>query len=616
MNRREFLNVLAAAAAAGFPLSSRDALAQGSAAAAMYDVAPFGNVSLLHFTDCHAQLLPIYFREPSVNLGVGDFAGKPPHLVGEALLRHFGIKPGTIDAHAFTYLDFVAAAKTYGKVGGFAHLATLVRRLKASRPQALLLDGGDTWQGSATALWTKGQDMVDACKLLGVDVMTGHWEFTLGADRVKEIVDKDFAGKIEFVAQNVKTADFGDPVFPPYTIRPVNGVPVAIVGQAFPYTPIANPRYFVADWTFGIQDENLQKVVDEARGKGAQAVVLLSHNGMDVDLKLASRVRGIDAILGGHTHDGVPAPTIVANGGGRTLVTNAGSNGKFLAVLDLDVKGGKVADFRYKLLPVFSDLLPADPAMGALIDKVRAPYKAKLEEKLAVTEGLLYRRGNFNGTFDQLLLDGLMAEKNAEIAFSPGFRWGTSLLPGQAITFEHLMDQTAITYPYVTVNELTGETIKTILEDVADNLFNPDPYYQQGGDMVRVGGLALRDRSAREDGRPHHADDARRQAARRGEEIQGRRLGAGLRGSESRGRRADLGRDRPLPARAEDHRAARAQPAAGRGRGGQSGNGLTGQATRGGPMRVKDSMLFALPRPSLLRAWRRPPARRRCWRIT
>jgi len=489
MNRREFLNVLAAGAAAGFPLSPRHAFAQGNAAAAMYDVAPFGNVSLLHFTDCHAQLLPIYFREPSVNLGVGDFAGKPPHLVGEALLRHFGIKPGTIDAHAFTFLDFAAAAKVYGKVGGFAHLATLVKRLKGSRPNALLLDGGDTWQGSGTALWTKGQDMVDACKLLGVDVMTGHWEFTLGADRVKEIVDRDFAGKVDFLAQNVKTADFGDPVFPAYTIRAVNGVPIAIVGQAFPYTPIANPRYFVADWTFGIQDENLQKIVDEARGKGAQAVVLLSHNGMDVDLKLASRVRGIDAILGGHTHDGVPAPTLVANGGGRTLVTNAGSNGKFLGVLDLEVKGGKVADFRYKLLPIFSNLLAADPAMTALIDKARSPYRAKLEERLAVTEGLLYRRGNFNGTFDQLLLDGLMAEKNAEIAFSPGFRWGTSLLPGQSITYEHLMDQTAITYPYVTVNEMTGETIKTILEDVADNLFNPDPYYQQGGDMVRVGGL-------------------------------------------------------------------------------------------------------------------------------
>ena len=489
MDRREFLQVLAAAAAAGFPVASRDVLAQGRAAAAMYDVPAFGNVSLLHFTDCHGQLVPGLYREPSVNLGFGASFGQPPHLVGEALLKRFGIKPGTIDAHAFTYLDFTAAARTYGKVGGFAHLATLVKRLKASRPNALLLDGGDTWQGSATALWTKGQDMVDACKLLGVDVMTGHWEFTLGADRVQEIVARDLAGKIEVLAQNVRTADFGDPVFPAYAMRSANGVPVAIVGQAYPYTPIANPRYFVADWTFGIQEESLQKVVDEARSKGAQAVVLLSHNGMDLDLKLASRVRGIDAILGGHTHDGLPAPSIVANGGGRTLVTNAGSNGKFLAVLDLDVKDGKVAAYRYKLLPVFSNLLPADAAMAALIERVRSPFKAKLEETLAVTEGLLYRRGNFNGTFDQLLLDGLMAEKNAEIAFSPGFRWGTALLPGQAITVEHLMDQTAITYPYVTVNELTGETIKTILEDVADNLFNPDPYYQQGGDMVRVGGL-------------------------------------------------------------------------------------------------------------------------------
>jgi len=489
MDRREFLNVLAAGAAAGFPLASREALAQGSGAARMYDVAPFGNVSLLHFTDCHAQLLPSFYREPSINLGFGSFEGRPPHLVGEGLLKYFGIPAGTPDAHAFTYLDFAAAAKTYGKVGGFAHLATLVKRLKASRPQALLLDGGDTWQGSATALWTKGQDMVDAGKLLGVDVMTGHWEFTLGAERVQEIVSKDLAGRVEFLAQNVSSADFGDPVFPAYTIRPVNGVPIAIVGQAYPYTPIANPRYFVANWTFGIQDENLQKIVDEARGKGAQAVVLLSHNGMDIDLKLATRVRGIDAILGGHTHDAVPAPTIVANGGGRTLVTNAGCNGKFLAVLDLDVKSGKVADFRYKLLPVFSNLLPADAAMSEQIAKSREPYKAKLEERLAVTEGLLYRRGNFNGTYDQLLVEGLMAEKNAEIAFSPGFRWGTSLLPGQAITVEHLMDQTAITYPYVTVNELTGETIKTILEDVADNLFNADPYYQQGGDMVRVGGL-------------------------------------------------------------------------------------------------------------------------------
>ncbi len=485
MNRREFLQLLSVAAAGGMPLAAAHAQARQ-----FYELPRFGNVHLMHFTDCHAQLLPVHFREPNVNLGIADMGGRPPHLVGEALLRHFGVRQGTPEAHAFTYLDFEKAARTYGKVGGFAHLATLVKQLRAGRPGALLLDGGDTWQGSGTALWTKGQDMVEACKQLGVDVMTGHWEFTLGAERVQKIVEGDFKGRIDFVAQNVKTADFGDPVFPPYVIKPMNGVAVAIVGQAFPYTPIANPRYFVADWNFGIQEEAMQKAVDEARAKGAQAVVVLSHNGMDVDLKMASRVSGIDAILGGHTHDGVPAPVVVKNAGGQTLVTNAGSNGKFLGVLDLDVRGGKVADFRYKLLPVFANLLPADRDMEALIRKLRAPYEAKLGEKLAVTEGLLYRRGNFNGTFDQLILDGLMAMKDAEIAFSPGFRWGTSLLPGQPILMEHLMDQTAITYPYTTVSEMTGETIKTVLEDVCDNLFNADPYYQQGGDMVRVGGLA------------------------------------------------------------------------------------------------------------------------------
>jgi sulfur-oxidizing protein SoxB len=491
MNRREFMQVLAVAAAAGMPIGARDVLAQQPGAAArMYDLPRFGNVHFLHFTDCHAQLLPVYFREPSVNLGVGDSAGKPPHLVGDHLLKHFGIAPRTIEAHAFTFLDFEAAARTYGRVGGFAHLATLVKRLKASRPGALLLDGGDTWQGSGTALWTNAQDMVDACKLLTVDVMTPHWEMTYGMKRVQEIVERDFKGRIDFVAQNVVTADFGDQVFPAYTMKEMNGVKVAIIGQAFPYTPIANPRHLVADWSFGIKDDTMQKWVDEARGKGAQVVVVLSHNGMDVDLKMASRVRGIDAILGGHTHDGVPAPSIVRNAGGQTLVTNAGSNGKFLGVLDFEVKGGKVADFRYKLLPVFSNLLPADAEMAAYIKKVRAPYEAKLNEKLAVTEGLLYRRGNFNGTFDQLICDALMAVKGADIAFSPGFRWGTSLLPGQDILMEHVLDQTAITYGASTLTEMSGEMIKTVLEDVADNLFNPDPYLQQGGDMVRVGGLS------------------------------------------------------------------------------------------------------------------------------
>ena len=489
MNRREFLQILAAASAAGFALDSRELLAAQSGAK-IYDLPRFGNVSLLHFTDCHAQLQPIFFREPNVNLGLGAAKGRAPHLVGEHLLKAFRIKSGSAEAHAFTYLDFEKAAKTYGKVGGFAHLATLVKRLRASRPGALLLDGGDTWQGSATALWSKGQDMVDACKLLGVNMMTPHWELTLGTKRVQEIVNKDFAGKVEFLAQNIKTTDFGDPVFKAYVLREISGVPVAVIGQGFPYTPIANPRYLIPDWTMGIQDEEMQKVVNEARGKGAQAVIVLSHNGMDVDLKMASRVSGIDAILGGHTHDGVPAPTIIKNAGGKTLVMNSGSNGKFLSVLDLDVRGGKVQGFRYKLLPVFANLLPADAEMAAYIDKVRAPHRAKLEEKLAVSEGLLYRRGNFNGSWDQLILDAMMDVKGAQIAFSPGFRWGTSILPGQAITFEHVMDQTAITYPYSTLTDMSGETIKNVLEDVCDNLFNADPYKQQGGDMVRVGGMS------------------------------------------------------------------------------------------------------------------------------
>ena len=489
LTKREFFQVLGAGTMAGMGLSryaEADAAAAGNG---LYDIPRFGNVSFLHMTDCHAQLNPIYFREPSVNMGLGNMRAQLPHLVGQHLLKVAKVRPGSAEAHALTYLDFEKATRRYGRVGGFAHLATLVKRLKASRPGALLLDGGDTWQGSGTALWTQGQDMVDACKLLGVDVMTGHWEFTLGMQRVKEIIEKDFADKVDFVAQNVKTNDFGDPVFKPYVLREINGVPCAIIGQAFPYTPIANPRYMMADWAFGIQEENMQAMVIEARAKGAQVVVLLSHNGTDVDLKLAGRVSGIDAILGGHTHDGMPVAALVGNKGGKTIVTNAGSNGKFLGLLDFDVKDNRVTDFRYKLLPVFANMLAADPEMESLITQVRSPYQAKLSEKLAVTEGTLYRRGNFNGTGDQLLLDALMDVQGADLAFSPGFRWGTTLLPGQAITREWLMDMTATTYSYATLTEMSGATIKVILEDVADNLFNPDPYYQQGGDMVRVGGL-------------------------------------------------------------------------------------------------------------------------------
>ena len=488
MNRRDFLQLIAAAGAAGIVLPETFARAD-QALGDLYDAPAFGTVSFLHITDTHAQLKPIYFREPNVNLGVGSMKGQPPHLVGRAFLDHYGITTGTAQAHAFSYLDFERLSGVYGRAGGFAHLATLIKRLRATRPGALLLDGGDSWQGSGTALWTRGQDMIEAQKLLGVDCMTLHWECTYGQDRVKQVAEGDFSGHTEILAQNLKTADFGDQVFAPYTLREINGVKVAIIGQAFPYLPIANPRYMMPDWTFGIQEEEMQKTVDEARSKGAKVVVLLSHNGMDVDLKMASRVTGIDAILGGHTHDATPTPVIVNNSSGKTLVTSGGSNGKFVGVLDFEVKGGRITDFRYRLLPVFANLLKADSDMAALITKVRAPFEAKLSEKLAISEGLLYRRGNFTGSFDELILDALIAEKNADIALSPGFRWGTTILPGEAITMEQLLDQTAITYPAVTLNEMTGEQIKQVLEDVCDNLFNVDPYHQQGGDMVRVGGM-------------------------------------------------------------------------------------------------------------------------------
>ena len=479
--------MMAAASAAGFQLNN----AFANSPSDPYEMPAFGNVSVMHFTDCHAQLNPIHFREPSINLGIGEMNGRPPHLVGKHYLEHYGIAPDSLEAHAFTYLNFEEAAQKYGKVGGFAHLKTLVDKVRSQRPGSLLLDGGDTWQGSWTALQTNAQDMVDAQLELGVDIMTAHWDMTYGMDRITEVIENDFDGKINFLAQNIITTDFEEPVFDPYVIKEINGVPVAILGQAFPYTPIANPRHFVSEWSFGIREDRMQEMVDEARDKGAAAVILLSHNGMDVDLKLASRVTGIDAIMGGHTHDGIYQPTIVENSGGKTLVTNAGSNGKFLGVLDLEVKGGKVTDFRYKLLPVFSNLIKADADMTQLIEKSRAPYEKALAEELAVCDDTLYRRGNFNGTFDQLICNALMEGLDTPIAFSPGFRWGTSILPGQPITFEHVADQTAITYGTVTRNLLSGELIKEVLEDVADNLFNPDPYYQQGGDMVRVGGLAF-----------------------------------------------------------------------------------------------------------------------------
>jgi sulfur-oxidizing protein SoxB len=496
--RRDLLKAGAAVALSGsLPRAARSADTAG-----VYDLERFGNARILHTTDIHAQLKPVYFREPSVNLGIGAMAGKPPHLVGKAFLERFGIRPDSADAYAFTCTEFEKSAARFGRLGGFAHLKTLVDRLRSDVGQgrSLLLDGGDLWQGSGLANVMQGADMVEAANLLGIEAMTGHWEFTYGETALRKNLTH-FKG--EFLAQNVfltEEAAFNDAkafdpasgrVFKPSVIKEIGGYRIAVIGQAFPYVPIAHPRRFTPDWKFGIREEELQRLVDAHRSNDkVDAVILLSHNGMDVDLKLASRITGIDVILGGHTHDAVPQPIAVTNSGGVTLVTNAGSNGKFVGVLDLELARGKVANVRYRLLPVYSELLKPDPAMQSLIDRMREPHVADWDDKLATADHLLYRRGNFFGTVDRLICDALREELNAEIALSPGFRWGVTALAGQPLTMEDMLSETAISYGETYVQTMTGSQLRDVLEDVCDNLFNPDPYYQQGGDMVRVGGLS------------------------------------------------------------------------------------------------------------------------------
>ncbi|WP_420339861.1 thiosulfohydrolase SoxB [Roseibium sp.] len=445
---------------------------------------PAGSLTLVHITDIHAQLKPIYFREPSINLGIGDVTGKPPHVTGADFLKLYNIEAGSPDAYALTSEDFASLAKSYGKMGGMDRVATVIKRIRAERgnDNVLLLDGGDTWQGSYTSNQTLGQDMVTVMNALKPDAMTGHWEFTYGTDRVQEIIDDlPFA----FLGSNIYDNEWDEPAFEAWKMFERGGSKVAVIGQAFPYTPIANPRWMIPGWSFGIREEDIAKHVEEARGEGAEVIVLLSHNGFDVDRKLASNVAGIDVILTGHTHDALPEPVIVND----TLVIASGSNGKFVSRLDLDVKDGAVVGYKYRLIPIFSDVITPDAEMSALIDEVRAPFEADLSRVLGKTESLLYRRGNFNGTFDDLICQALLEERDAQIALSPGFRWGTSLLPGQDITFEDLHNACAMTYPAAYRSTMNGQMLKDILEDVGDNLFNKDPYYQQGGDMVRVGGM-------------------------------------------------------------------------------------------------------------------------------
>ncbi len=445
---------------------------------------PLGGLTLLHFTDIHAQLMPLYFREPAVNIGVGEDRGLAPHLTGDNFLKTFAIPADSQSAYALTSEDFVALARTYGRLGGLDRMATLVKAIRAERAgKTLLLDGGDTWQGSYTSLKTRGDDMVTAMNALGVEAMTGHWEFTYGQDRVKELRAKL---SFPFLCGNVKDTTFGEPVFDGSKVFVRNGLQIGVIGQAFPYTPIANPRWQMPDWSFGIDEEGVQKSVDALRAKNVDLVVLLSHNGFDVDRKMAARVHGIDVILTGHTHDAIPRTTIV----GKTILVASGSHGKFLSRLDLDIKGRQVVAHRYQLIPVFSDAIAPDPEMAKMVAQLRQPYESDLNKVLGRTQSLLYRRGNFNGTFDDLICNALLTERNAEISLSPGFRWGATLVPGQDIRLEDVYNQTSITYPAAYRQTMTGANLKAIFEDVADNLFNPDPYYQQGGDMVRVGGMS------------------------------------------------------------------------------------------------------------------------------
>ncbi|NNL19038.1 MAG: thiosulfohydrolase SoxB [Boseongicola sp.] len=491
ISRRDFLQASMAASAivgaSGFGNWSRAAAQQSLSQDQLLQFDTFGNVSLIHVTDIHAQMVPIYFREPSVNIGVGENAGAVPHITGAEFRSLYGINDGSPSHYALSSGDFSALAQGYGRMGGLDRVATVIKSIRADRPDALLLDGGDTWHGSYTCYQTAGQDMVNVMNALKPDAMTFHWEFTLGSERVQELVEGlPFAA----LGQNIFDAEWDEPaeMFPPYQFFERGGVKIAVIGQAFPYMPIANPRWMFPEFSFGIRDENMQEIVDQVRAQGAECVVCLSHNGFDVDKKMATIVKGIDVILSGHTHDALPEPVLT----GETIIVPSGSNGKFVSRVDLDIQNGRMMGFRHKLIPIFSDVIEPDAEVAAVIAAERAPYEAALGEVIGKTDSLLYRRGNFNGTWDDLICDALLSQRNAEIALSPGVRWGPSILPGQNITREDLWNVTSMTYPEAYRTEMTGEFLKIVLEDVADNIFNPDPYYQQGGDMVRTGGLAYR----------------------------------------------------------------------------------------------------------------------------
>ena len=491
ISRRDFLQVgmatTAIYGASGFGNFSRLAAQQKLTQDDLLKFDTYGNVSLIHITDIHGQLKPIYFREPEINLGVGNATGQVPHITGAQFRKMYGINDGSPSHYALTHNDFSALAKEYGRLGGLDRVSTVIKAIRADRPDAILLDGGDTWHGSYTCHHTQGQDMVNVMNALNTEAMTFHWEFTLGSDRVHEIIDT-----LPFPAlgQNIFDAEGDEPAeyFKPYTFFERGGSKIAVIGQAFPYMPIANPGWMFPEYSFGIRDENMQAMVDEVRGLGADLVVVLSHNGFDVDKKMASIVTGIDLILSGHTHDALPEPVLI----NKTVIIASGSNGKFVSRVDLDVRNGQMLGFKHKLVPIFADVITPDPDIADLINAQRAPFADQLSEVIGQSEGLLYRRGNFNGTWDDLICQAMIEEREADISLSPGVRWGPSILPGQEITREDIWNVTSMSYGKVYRTEMTGEFIHIILEDVADNLFNPDPYYQQGGDMVRIGGMGYR----------------------------------------------------------------------------------------------------------------------------
>lgn len=496
ITRRDFFHLAGVLGASTFlagcssSTTTSSMLPSDISASTLMDMKPVGNVSILHICDLHAHLKPLYWREPSTLISAPELVGNPGFICGKNFMNYYGVKDDSLDAYFDTYLNFDELAKKFGKMGGVAHIKTIANEVRRDRGEqnVLFLDSGDTWQGTAVALWTKGEAIVKAQNDLGIDVMVGHWEFTYGKERVAELIGKLNA---KFIAQNIINNDqwsdkFEELVFEPYTIKVVGGHKIGIIGQAFPFTSTANPKHFTEGWSFGINTESLQKYVDKLRiEEKVEAVLLLSHDGFSVDQEVAKKVKGIDFILSGHTHDPAPKPIKINN----TVILISGSHGKYVSRLDLDIKNGKVVDYGYKLIPVASDLIPADPKTQALVNQIYAPYEEKLSEVLGKTKHTLYKRDTFFSTYDALIGDAIKDTMDSEIAFTPGYRWGTTIPAGSAVTLDSVFDMTAITYPEVYTFELKGDRIKALLEDIADNVFNANPMYQQGGDMSRLAGI-------------------------------------------------------------------------------------------------------------------------------